>query len=64
VEELVRLHKKKRFMKPLLSSVQSTLYVYRRKKSSDKDDDPAIVRKSIMTNQGQVHQDRRLRRAT
>jgi hypothetical protein len=44
-------------MKPLLGSVQSTLYIYRRKKDDDKDDDPAIVHRSTRTDHGLVQQD-------
>lgn len=43
-ELLLQLHREDKLMKPLLGSVQSKLYIYRRKRDDDDDDDTAIVR--------------------
>lgn len=56
-KELLELHDKGKLMKPLLGSVLSTLYIYRRKKDDDKADDSAIVHRSTMTDHGLVQQD-------
>ena len=56
-ERLLGLHRNGELKEPLIGSVQSTLYIYRRKKDDDDDSDPAIVRRSIKSDHGLVHQD-------
>jgi hypothetical protein len=56
-ELLLQLHYEDKLMKPLLGSVQSTLYIYRRKRDDDNDDDIAIVHMSVPTNNGPLSQD-------
>jgi hypothetical protein len=52
---LLQLHREDKLMKPLLGSVQSTLYTYRRKR--DGGDDAAIVHMPVPTDQGPISQD-------
>src|SRR5579871_6176131 len=56
-ELLLQLHNEDKLMKPLLGSVQSTLYIYRRKRDEDDDNDIAIVHMSVPTNDGPISQD-------
>lgn len=50
-EQLLQLHHEDKLMKPLLGSVKSTLYIYRR--TRDGDDETKIVSNPISTDQDQ-----------
>jgi len=54
-EQLLQLHHEDKLMRPLLGSVKSILYIYRR--ARDGDDETKTASKSISTDQGTIHQD-------
>jgi hypothetical protein len=54
---LLQLHSENKLMKPLLGSVRSTLYIYRRKRNDDDDNDTAIVRMSVPACHGPISKD-------
>src|ERR1700722_15486822 len=52
--QLLQLHHEEKLMKPLLGSVKSILYIYRR--TRDGDDETKTASKTISTDQGTIHQ--------